>query len=97
MKLLSMTDFILEQNNIYYNNYDVLLSSIIQYAKFLKQPLKLEMFKGDDSIFIFHCAFDVFTESDMEDSIIEDLLSDDFDSYILNDSAIKRIFGKAIS
>lgn len=46
MKLKKMTDFVLEQNNTIpkdlklINNY----KNIINYANFLKQPLKLEMF-----------------------------------------------------
>ena len=48
MKLISMTSFVLEQNKILetYVNYlrRPLFEKIVNYAKFLKQPLKLEMF-----------------------------------------------------
>ena len=52
MKLISMTDFVLEQSNKigsikspnYINSHFECLSSIKKYAHFLKQPLKLEMF-----------------------------------------------------
>jgi hypothetical protein len=44
-----MTDFVLHQQNQYWNGEefeygDTCVKSIIYYAKFLKQPLKLEMF-----------------------------------------------------
>lgn len=52
MKLISMTDFVLEQEKLYpcsdlkdYNEInEKVLNAIINYAQFLKQPLKLEMF-----------------------------------------------------
>ena len=48
MKLISMTSFVLEQNKIletYVNHLrKPLFEKIVNYAKFLKQPLKLEMF-----------------------------------------------------
>lgn len=48
MKLIGMTDFVLEQNKILnkYINYDKggLFEIIIYYANFLKQPLELWMF-----------------------------------------------------
>ena len=53
MKLISMTDFVLEQNYIttldisqidFYDKELSVLSNIRNYANFLKQPLKLEMF-----------------------------------------------------
>ena len=45
MKLISCTDFVLEQIGIY-NTYEseLELKTIRSYANFLKQPLKLEMF-----------------------------------------------------
>jgi len=45
MKLISCTDFVLEQSGIY-NTYEseLELKTIRSYAIFLKQPLKLEMF-----------------------------------------------------
>lgn len=46
MKLIPMTDFVLEQSKS--NGYDItdedLIIRVINYARFLKQPLKLEMF-----------------------------------------------------
>lgn len=53
MKLISMTDFVLQQNYIttldisqidFYDKELSVLSNIRNYANFLKQPLKLEMF-----------------------------------------------------
>jgi len=41
MKLISMTDFVLEQEDSYYNQR---FFKIEKYAKFLKQPLELWMF-----------------------------------------------------
>lgn len=45
MKLISMTDFVLESISKF-NTYELEenLNSIVKYANFLKQPLKLEMF-----------------------------------------------------
>lgn len=46
MKLVSMTDFVIEQSKL--TGYDISdydwIIRIVNYAKFLKQPLKLEMF-----------------------------------------------------
>lgn len=46
MKLISTTDFVLEQSKL--TGYDISdydwIIRIVNYAKFLKQPLKLEMF-----------------------------------------------------
>ncbi len=46
MKLISMTDFVLEQNKKLKNAPDAYdkYCRFIDYARFLKQPLKLEMF-----------------------------------------------------
>lgn len=44
-KLISMTDFVLEQTELLYEkNQSKLIHNIVNYAIFLKQPLKLEMF-----------------------------------------------------
>lgn len=43
MKLISMTDFVLSRDNSRSNSEEA-LHEITQYANFLKQPLKLEMF-----------------------------------------------------
>ncbi|QHB38691.1 hypothetical protein HWC92_gp19 [Flavobacterium phage vB_FspS_morran9-1] len=49
MKLISMTDFVLDKyKNAPIEDYDqvneTFINSVIKYAEFLKQPLKLEMF-----------------------------------------------------
>ena len=46
MKLISMTDFVLEQNKLLKNAPDAYdqYCKMVNYANFLKQPLKLEMF-----------------------------------------------------
>lgn len=46
MKLISMTDFVLENQDKIYNKEDsgIFACRVINYANFLKQPLKLEMF-----------------------------------------------------
>jgi len=51
MKLISMTDFVLEQKDSYYNQR---FFKIEKYAKFLKQPLELWMFVpcGDNGNFL---------------------------------------------
>lgn len=53
MKLISMTDFVLEQTNKITNEWSEddqirLLDKISNYANFLKRPLKLEMFLNDE-------------------------------------------------
>lgn len=51
MELISMTDFVLEQTELYKEDklsvFDFALR-VKKYANFLKQPLKLEMFVSDD-------------------------------------------------
>jgi hypothetical protein len=44
MKLISMTDFILEQNNNIDRTNHEILQLLVDYAIFLKQPLNLGMF-----------------------------------------------------
>lgn len=46
MKLISMTDFVLEQNKLLKKALDAYdqYCKMVNYANFLKQPLKLEMF-----------------------------------------------------
>ena len=91
MKLISMTDFVIQEweKDLYTDDFAKIVKN---YADFLKQPLKLEMFIGEDAIFIFQWEFKEWNESDMENQKIEDLLNDDL-IYVLNDNAIKRIFG----
>ena len=57
-RLKSMVDFVLESISKF-NTYESEenLNSIVKYANFLKQPLKLEMFIGEDAIFIFQWEF----------------------------------------
>lgn len=90
-RLKSMVDFVLESISKF-NTYESEenLNSIVKYANFLKQPLKLEMFIGEDAIFIFQWEFKQWDDSDMENQKIEDLLNDDL-IYVLNDNAIKQI------
>ena len=90
MKLISMQDFVLEQYSFDEQLYRDTLRNIVSYAIFLKQPLKLEMFIGEDAIFIFQCEFKEWNDLDMENQKIEDLLNDDL-IYVLNDNAIKQI------
>lgn len=86
MKLISMSDFVLEQKlKPYWTS-----STIFNYADFLKQPLKLEMFIGDEAIFIFQWEFKEWDQSDVDNSIVEDLISDDLD-YVLNEKGLKQI------
>ncbi|WP_291095515.1 MULTISPECIES: hypothetical protein [unclassified Empedobacter] len=45
MKLISMTDFVLEQTELLYEkNQSKLIHRVVNYAQFLKQPSKLGMF-----------------------------------------------------
>ena len=90
MKLISMQDFVLEQYSFDEQLYRDTLRNIVSYAIFLKQPLKLEMFIGEDAIFIFQWEFKEWNDLDMENQKIEDLLNDDL-IYVLNDNAIKQI------
>lgn len=51
MKLISMTDFVLEQTELLYEkNQSKLIHNIVNYAQFLKQPLNLEMFVSEDKV-----------------------------------------------
>lgn len=43
-ELISMSDFVLEMYQDDTRDYDEVLEVLFNYAKFLKQPLKLEMF-----------------------------------------------------
>lgn len=45
MELLSMTDFVLEQTELFYDkNQSKLIHNIVNYAQFIKQPLHRGMF-----------------------------------------------------
>ena len=48
MRLISMTDFVLEHKEW---RGDILSDACVMYAQFLKQPLTLDMFTGDESLF----------------------------------------------
>jgi len=88
-KLIKMTDFVfyIDNNREFARNYD----KILAYAKFLKQPLELWMFTNKKkSLFIYDPFFESFTQLDMDNQTIEDLLSDDFD-YFLNETAQKQL------
>ena len=95
-RLISMTDFVINKrkellrHSEYKNDLENYANIIYNYAKFLKQPLKLEMFIGEDAIFIFQWEFKEWNDLDMENQKIEDLLNDDL-IYVLNDNAIKQI------
>ena len=133
-RLKSMTDFVLEQiknfNAVVYDDLETasinLIERIENYANFLKQPLKLEMFVPCDEegnfleepifhepnneneignyqilideyqeakqrvLFEYQWEFKNWDSSDMENSIIEDLLSDEL-IYTLTATAKKEI------
>jgi len=123
MKLLSMTDFVLEQTSTPFgddkNTSSDRLVKIEKYANFLKQHLKLGMFVPCDEngnvleepnagmsgydhvyknydkakercLFEFESCYLSFDKSDMKDSNIEELLSDNR-VYILTQTAIKQL------
>ena len=89
MKLISMTDFVLKQNYIttldisqidFYDKELSVLSKIRNYAKFLKQPLKLEMFITCDEVGeILHpqyiggkeVIYDRYVQDAMMDKVLE--------------------------
>ena len=91
MKLISMTYFVLKRKHMIISNSDKYIL-IAKYAKFLKQPLKLEMFVSDDKekvLFEYNPEFSTWDNTDMENQNIEDLLNDD-DVYFLNKNATKQ-------
>ena len=91
MELISMTYFVLERKHMIISNSDKYIL-IAKYAKFLKQPLKLEMFVSDDKekvLFEYNPEFSTWDNTDMENQNIEDLLNDD-DVYFLNKNATKQ-------
>lgn len=61
MKLISMTDFVLEHKHMILSNSDKYIR-IVKYANFLKQPLKLEMFVSKNEENILFNGFE-FTDS----------------------------------
>lgn len=83
MKLISMTDYVLEQNNKIENRDNIGLAQshvkIVNYANFLKQPLKLGMFipcdendvplyepKANNYNMQSDVAYDLFNENTLE-------------------------------
>lgn len=90
MKLISMVDFVIEQYELD-KGCQIFEKDCYNYANFLRQPLNLGMFIGEDAIFIFQWEFKQWDDSDMENQKIEDLLNDDL-IYVLKDNAIKSIF-----
>ena len=55
MELTSMTDFILNQEQPTYlqkEEFEEAYYKVCNYAKFLKQPLKKEMFEGENALFL---------------------------------------------
>ena len=90
---LNINELVSKENDQFFQSWQNKKIMIIEnYATFLKQPLKLEMFVGDNAIFYFQFEFKEWGESDMQNQTIEDLLNDDL-SYVLKENAIKRIFG----
>lgn len=86
-KLISMTDFVLEQSESIKSDmigYGEFIDKVVNYAKFLKQPLKLEMFvpcANGEPLPVFYSTkwykakanvlFDNFTILSNEDDVIE--------------------------
>jgi hypothetical protein len=120
MKLISMTAFVLKKGEVLKYKNDI--ESVRNYANFLKQPLKLEMFvpcdedgnafndfqleilNSDDGVTELRKAYQQAKEkvlfenreefrdwdyTDVENSKIEDLITDGFE-YVLNENAIKQ-------
>lgn len=78
-KLISMTDFVLEQNKKLKNATDAYdqYCKIVNYANFLKQPLKIEMFVPRDADGNVLEEKSIFNTTD-EDYIFD---SESFDKY----------------
>lgn len=81
MKLMKMTDFVLEHKEWRGN---ILSDACIKYANFLKQPLALDMFIGDKALFTE--VLDNLV--DLEYYTIEDLIEYDL---TLTPHAIKQL------
>jgi len=69
MKLISMTDFVLEKNDfgLFKNNAE----QIRDYAKFIKLPLKLDMFIPCDNYKVIFKGFEISFLSVFETVIID--------------------------
>lgn len=68
MKLISMTDFVLEQELNLCDDYKKSYGKMVKYANFLKQPLKLEMFVPCDESgnVLEYCPFTKNNETNLE-------------------------------
>lgn len=64
MKLISMTDFVLEQDNIKNVNDAIKFNNCLNYANFIKKPLKLEMFVPCDENGNIYVDYKVFKKYD---------------------------------
>lgn len=96
MKLISMTDFVLEHKEW---RGGILSDACIDYANFLKQPLTLDMFIGDKALFedwqlikikgynVIYQDEDYLYEDELKDLKIEDLKDDQ----TLTQHAIKQL------
>lgn len=79
MKLISMQDFVLEQYIFDEQLYRDTLKNIVNYANFLKQPLKLEMFiKLNDSDKLLFKGFYVKMYDEPKDGILGVVKDDNF-------------------
>ena len=117
MKLISMTEFVLEQvQNSKYEEFnkvnETFVNKVVNYANFLNQPLTLGMFvpcvdnesfnyskhgnkkefqqAKDKVLFEYREEFKEWNITDVENSKIEDLITDGFE-YVLNNNAIKQL------
>lgn len=77
MKLISMTDFVLSEKG-----------DNIKYAQFLRQPLTLDMFIGDEALFEFCADFPRDFYIDLNVYNIEDIVKFDL---ALTQKAIKQL------
>ena len=75
MKLIAMTDFVLNQlDDLHLNgDFENFSRKVVKYATFLKQPLKLEMFVPCDEI------IEVMNYKEIKQSVIEG--TDSWDAY----------------
>ena len=110
MKLMSMTDFVLEQLNEQNSRVKPIrdvLNSLENYATFLKMPLKLEMFINTNERDILFKGFEIYGNGDLYNEFVtfdsnrldimnvENLITDFQYSFYLTEYAVERVFGKA--
>lgn len=110
MELISMTDFVLEQSESIKSDmigYGEFIDKVVNYANFLKQPLKLEMFvpcndseKAKEKVLFKDCSTMQQGENTMvilNDSVIwltwTNRIIEDLlkDRVILTENALKQI------